>query len=243
MKRTLASIALILFSINAIAQSFLAPNYEDIKKKTKDPNSVYYYPTLLRRYKANDTTLQKDEYKYLYYGYNYNKDTSMVDESVTKRMDTLMRQDSLNLGEKKEAIKLARLIIDKEPFELKKINLLHNVYYDLGDTITSELYLYKLRGIIRTILSSGNGKTQQTAYHVIDVSDEYVILSVFGYRSAGQTLLYDPPCDKLKLMPNKDNVEYMFFDATQIFQAYEDLFKNVDLTIPEDTKKPKSKKR
>lgn len=120
---------------------------------------------------------------------------------------------------------------------------MHNVYYDLGDTTTSELYLYKLRGIIRTILSSGNGKTQQTAYHVIDVSDEYVILSVFGYRSAGQTLLYDPPCDKLKLMPNKDNVEYMFFDATQIFQAYEDLFKNVDLTIPEDTKKPKSKKR
>ena len=50
-----------------------APNYKAIKADIEDPSSVFYYAKLLPRLMGNDTTLNNQDYRHLYYGYIYQK--------------------------------------------------------------------------------------------------------------------------------------------------------------------------
>jgi hypothetical protein len=52
----------------------------------------------------------------------------------------------------------------------------------LGKLEQAEYHQYVARGIIESILESGDGKSPETAYVVIAVPEEYVILSVLGVR-------------------------------------------------------------
>ena len=64
MKR-LFRIAALLLPALAAAQ---APDEEAIFDRTTQASSPYYYPNLLIRYNAGDTTLTVDDYRYLTYG-------------------------------------------------------------------------------------------------------------------------------------------------------------------------------
>ena len=44
------------------------PNYKEIKKAINDKDSGFYYPELLRRFEAVDTTLTPEQAYYFYYG-------------------------------------------------------------------------------------------------------------------------------------------------------------------------------
>ena len=43
------------------------PVEEDIVAKTSDPDSPFYYTSLMMRYNAGDETLTDEDYHYLYY--------------------------------------------------------------------------------------------------------------------------------------------------------------------------------
>ena len=54
--------------------SFMAPNYENIKRDISDPSSRFYYPRLLERLAKCDTTLNLEELRCIYYGYVHQPD-------------------------------------------------------------------------------------------------------------------------------------------------------------------------
>jgi len=43
-------------------------DFDDIKDKTTDSTSKFYYPTLLKRFSGGDTLMTKEEFKMIYYG-------------------------------------------------------------------------------------------------------------------------------------------------------------------------------
>ena len=47
------------------------PDNEEILAEIIDGESPHYYPHLMERYMAGDTTLTLDDYYYLYYGFVY----------------------------------------------------------------------------------------------------------------------------------------------------------------------------
>ena len=61
-----------MLSLSAVVtQAQTAPDNKDIFEQTLNSESPYYYPTLMMRYLAEDTTLSEKDYYYLYYGYAY----------------------------------------------------------------------------------------------------------------------------------------------------------------------------
>lgn len=245
MARIIVLLLLVMQSVSSTAQTrtITPPNFEEIKSKSTDPQSVYYFPKLLERYQNNDTTLQDDEYKYLYFGAFYNKENDDdASESVTKELEKILKKDSLSTYQKKRAILLAKTVLEHEPFNLKKINLTYELYRSLNDSINARPYFKKMIGLLRTIVATGDGKSKQTGFYVREVSDEYMIVSVLGYKSAGQSLLHDPPTDQIHLVKNEDNLEYLYFNVTQIFAGYDEMFKDVKLTLPNDDGKKKKRR-
>lgn len=192
----------------------LPVNLDYVFKEIKDENSSYFYPNLLEKFKNNDTTLTIMDYRFLYYGYA--KQHSYKPYGISKHAEEIqkilfnkeLKNDDYLLLEEKIAMSLT-----DDPFDLKMIVRLINVYKYLKKEDLAEKLIYKHNMLIDTILGSGDGLSCETAFQVINVSDEYVILNVFGFQSKSQAMI-DGTCDFLTLEdPNKEiGIDGIYFN-------------------------------
>jgi hypothetical protein len=122
-------------------------------------------------------------------------------------------------------IKYEKLILKEYPFNLRDLNMLANLYYQLGDTISSLQSDFKLQMLVNTILSTGDGRSEKTAWHVISVSHEYDILGYFGFQFGGSQSLTKKGCDYLEVSENDYKIKGFYFDVNMILQKESELFK------------------
>ena len=73
------------------------------------------------------------------------------------------------------------------------------------------------------ILSSGNGKSKESAMHVMSVPDEYVVLRLLGLKKISQKL--DTPCDVFELAENNYKINQIYFDVSQPLSHMKTIFK------------------
>ena len=76
------------------------------------------------------------------------------------------------------------------------------------------------------IASTGDGKSQETAFHVICVSDEYALMRMFGFSPKSQALLEKKgrSYDRMDLEENEYGLEALYFDITVSFEAMNKMF-------------------
>jgi hypothetical protein len=84
-----------------------------------------------------------------------------------------------------------------------------------GDEEMATKVSYRFQSSIGAIMSSGNGKTCETGYHVISVSHEYVLLNLLRFQTQQQSLVGD--CDYLKFAKNEKNIEGIYFNIEKLF--------------------------
>lgn len=248
MKNFTATLAFCLLLISAaFAQDgFTPPDYDAIEKATSDKDSKFYYPKLFKRYKDNDTTLDNKEFRMLYFGYFYhdpsvsNNNMSFLTSGLNDSIRVYKNRDSLNKEEYKKLLSWTSSLLEANPFDLRKLYDMAELYSVLGDSVAAKPYIFKVRQLLRTITSTGDGLTCNTAYHVTAISHEYFVLSVFGFQSSGQTLTQDQ-CDYHKLADNQEGLEGLYFDVKQLFMGYSRMFKDVKPTVPQNKKAKKKK--
>jgi hypothetical protein len=89
----------------------------------------------------------------------------------------------------KLAVQLAEGIYDNE-FQNRGLHLaMANAYDQLGDKQKAELHRAWAEKLFNAILSSGDGKSQQTAYCVQGIREEYEIMKHFGYKVSFQAYM------------------------------------------------------
>ena len=222
MCRTIFLLALIFLPLGIYAQdeeSFQVPDYSSIKDMTTDLNSAFYYPKLLKRYKDNDTTISPREYRMLYYGFCMQKEYTAF-PGFTIEDDELratFSKDVLEQADLQAIVTSSKKYLDKFPFDLKKLNLVYVASRELGDSLTTEIYLDKVRNISMAILSSGNGLSKETAFHVISLPDEFAMVKMLGYDYTGDQQLSGDNCSFLDLKANTDNITGFYFNAKPVF--------------------------
>ena len=76
-----------------------------------------------------------------------------------------------------------------------------------------------VRGLLRSILDAGDGKSPQTAWPVITVAEEYALLNVLGLRKDKQSLIRADGhvYDRLDTRDAKGNVEVRYFNIDRLF--------------------------
>jgi hypothetical protein len=215
MKQIVVCAFLILGVINSSYSQnvkYQKPDYDQIKEVIQDSSSSFYYPQLMERFELADTTLTDEDYYHLYYGYLFQEDYKPYMIS-TEEKELIPYYQSKNLKEKdyNKIIKLATSAISKFPFDLRQMNFLAFVYHLKGDETMAMQTANKFNNIVRVILSSGDGKTCKTGYHVISVSHEYVILNTF--EAVPQEQFLEDGCDFFKLKNKKG----IYFDIRQFF--------------------------
>jgi hypothetical protein len=200
--------------------AIVKPDYKKIESAVADRNSTSYYPVLLERYAKSDTTLTKEDFRMLYYGSLFQSTYSPYGHSdYNDSIRPILAKVSLSAKDYYALIKYEKLVLDKFPFNIRDLNILDFAYEHKGKSDLVNQTAFKLENVIETILSTGDGRTEETAWHVISVEHEYDIVNMFGLEFGGQQSLTTKGCDYLQVKQNKDDIKGFYFDVNKILEA------------------------
>lgn len=191
---------------------FMVPDYASIKQMVGDPNSAFFYPKLFKKYQANDTTLSFREYRMLYYGYvfqpGYERNTMQTPEDDS--IAAIFAKGQLTEHDLKDIVRLGIAYVEKVPFDLKRINLVHVAASEIGDKAIADVYLQKVRMLALTVLTTGNGLSEETPFYVISESDENAMINILGYKPGERFNVRNTRY--LTVEENEDNLPGLYFD-------------------------------
>ncbi len=219
----LSLVIMLLLGATAYAQEsdMEQPDFNAIKKEVNDPRSPYYYPTLIQKYNSNDTTMTDDEFRYYYLGYTFQEDYNPYRTSeFAHKIDHLYKQNKkLSVAEYENLVKFAKQTLDDDPFDLRQINILIHGLKGLKRYRDAAVWQYRLDHLIDAIISTGDGTTPETAWHVIYPNHEYIILNCLGMKGV-DFVFVEPYYDYVEIEKNTRRIEGFYFNVKRILDVY-----------------------
>lgn len=207
MKRVISLFIFLLGTVCAVAQQpTIEVDYNHIRSIVKETPEVY--ARLLERFEANDSLLTVDEYATIYYGHSF---TANYRGSMERwnSLKELLKGDDLEAAYA-EGLKLRK----RNPVSLE---LLSNMIY-LADVLKKEeakSYVNKYIAIVSTILASGDGREEQSAFKVICINDEYQLLRNVLRISTLQQQSLIGNCDVMECEDSDGNSYTFYFDISR----------------------------
>lgn len=208
-------------SVYAEDKSNGQPDFAHIKKVVNDPYSPYYYPTLVQKYNSNDTTMTDDEFLHYYLGYTFQEDYNPYRTSeFAHQIDHLYKQNKkLSSVEYENLVKFAKQTLEDDPFDLRQINILIYGLKGLNRYREAAVWQYRLDHLIDAIISTGDGTTPETAWHVIYPNHEYIILNCLGMKGV-DFVFVEPFYDYVEIEKNARRIEGFYFNVKRILDVY-----------------------
>lgn len=167
---------LILASIFSFGQKSKI-DLKTIRKDLKNEKSPYNYDKLIFKYKAYPKSLDTIESQYLYYGRNFREDkVSTLDD------DFKLLAEAFKNGDFEECIRQGKILYEKDPTNLDILLILMRAYDSKKEGSNFIHHLNQFRTLTDAVRSSGDGKSEKTAYLVNSVGDEYILLNILNLR-------------------------------------------------------------
>jgi hypothetical protein len=203
---------------------FEKPDYKQIEKSITVENAQFYYPELLRKYIAGDSSLTLEEKRHLYYGHTFQQGYSPYGQSsFADSARTRLRKEPLSKTDLEDVVAFCDSALRENPFDLVSLNYLLYCTEELGEDRTFQSGLNRMKCIVDAILSSGDGKSKTSAFFVIDTADEYTLLDILGFQYGGEQSLIDH-FDYLTLKKNDQNLKGLYFDITPCLNHLNQMF-------------------
>lgn len=181
------------------------------------PKPPSEYGALLAKVKAGDLSIDFQKLRFSYMDSPERKqarDSSDQEKQMWK---------ALNTEDYKDAIKNADAVIEGKFVDLNAQFVEFRAYTGLHDSDKAEYHRAVFKGLLDSIMHSGDGKTAKTAYVVIATDEEYVLLNVMGLRPGSQALVNDSGhnYDRLDATnPKTSEKVTLFFNVDIPFKHY-----------------------
>jgi hypothetical protein len=180
------------------------------------------YESLLERVKKGDPAADFTALR-LAYADNPPKDSEGTDSDTNKAMFSALRSKKYD-----EAVEYARKIVKGNFVDINAHYVLAVAYREKNDLEKEKFHRYVAEGLIKSILNSGDGKSQETAFVVISTAEEYVILRVLGLTPGSQSLqsANGHHYDRLDAVDPKTKQKVtLYFNIDRPYGALEKMFK------------------
>lgn len=200
------SLAFLCLPISIFSQQESKPSYESLLEKVKKSDPA-----------ADFTALR------LAYADNPPKGSEDTDPDTSKAMFAAFRDNKYD-----KAIEYAQKILKGNFVDMNAHLVLAAAYKGKDDPDKEKFHRYVAEGLIKSILKSGDGKSQETAFVVISTGEEYVILRVFGLMPGSQSLLSanGHHYDRLDAVDPKTNQKVtLYFNIDRPYGFLENIFK------------------
>jgi len=175
------------------------------------------YATLLAALKAGDTNIDYGKLRLSWVDspeYKLAKDTTEEDKAMFAALD------QKNYA---EALKNAEAVLASEYVNMDAHFVAYAANSVLGAADKATFHRTVFRGLVDSILHSGDGKSTEKAWVVINTHEEYVVFRVLGYRPGEQSLMNKDghAYDVMKVKSLEDGTEATFYFNVDIpFKHY-----------------------
>lgn len=127
--------------------------------------------------------------------------------------------ETLNSAKWQEAVQLGRSWLSHCPVDMRIHFYTGIALSKSGDEASAKDHYRWARGLMDSLVASGDGKTPETAYETISVSEEYDALYFFGLRHKKQALIQGKVLCDLITASNKDGKEFsIYFNPAAHFE-------------------------
>ena len=138
--------------------------------------------------------------------------------ALRKQLHELMKQTNYA-----DIIDVAKKMLSIDYTDMEAHKILQQTYKILGDETNRNKYHDIEFGLLNSIVKNGDGKTCQTAWPVVQVTEEYFILQMIGAKLLKQSLDHTGGlCDKMEVQTREGN-RTLYFDVTKVVQGYRQL--------------------
>lgn len=180
------------------------PDLDEIKQKTLDPKSPYYFPKLMAKYTRNDTVMTNDEYRYFYLGYMFQEDYDPYRTSPYSGVTDDLRMKATHTKEEIDTIrKYAELSLRDNPFDLRQMSFLVHVLKEKRKDMSAKIWEYRLEHLLGAIKSTGTGEDVENAWFVIYPVHEYDLVRLLGYEAIDADFI-EPGYDYLTVRADEE---------------------------------------
>lgn len=162
----------IFFSVFGFSQKSKI-DMKAIEKSLNNSDSPYNYEKLIFKYKGLPRSLDSIESQYLYYGRNFRTDKIITSDDRFKSLAEAFKQNNFE-----DCIKQGKALYGTDPTNLDILLILLRAYDSIKDGNNFMHHLNQFRSLADGIKSSGDGKSEKTAYLVNSVGDEYILLNI-----------------------------------------------------------------
>ena len=180
-------------------------------------NQPSEYATLLASLKAGKTDIDYARLRLSFMDspeYKAAKDVSKSEDAMT---------DALNKKDYPAALKSAETVLESNYVNIDAHFVAFVANREMGAADKAAFHRTIFRGLISSILNSGDGKSPEKAWVVIDVHEEYVVLRALGFKPSGQSLVNQDghSYDVMKVKKADDGTEQTFYFNVDIpFKHY-----------------------
>lgn len=173
-------------------------DFDDIKAKTTNNASKFYYPTLLAKFMSNDTSMTAEDYRYFYYGTLFTEDfnpyrPNPYEKDVAALEPVYLKREHLTRAEKKEVERIARLSLANNPLDLRQMMYMTYVYESNRKYNLAKIWRNKLSNILLTISHSGTGVDSKHARIVVYPRHEFDLYNLSAKPVPVENQEFVPP--------------------------------------------------
>lgn len=142
------------------------------------------YAVLLARVKSGDLSIDFKQLRFSYMESPERHQAKDTDEQKKAMFEALKKNDYA------KALHNADLVLENEFVDLEAHRVKQIACEALNDEQKAAFHQAVTRGLLKSILDSGDGKSAATAYVVISVHEEYIVLQALGLRPSGQSVVH-----------------------------------------------------
>jgi len=146
-----------------------------------------------------------------------------VAKKKSSELDSLENEMYLQMDNSnyQEIIKITKQMLSIDYTNMTAQKILRQTYKIVGDTINAAKYKTIQFGLLNSIVDNGNGQTCETAWPVIQISEEYFILSIIDAKLEEQSVVSEGNlCDKMVVTIDGEEKIY-YFEISKVFEGRE----------------------
>ncbi|MFA5299821.1 MAG: DUF4919 domain-containing protein [Lutibacter sp.] len=212
MNKTLYIIIILLFNLSlTFGQNIIeVPEFNDDYSKTiqklENGQTDINYKTF------RDNFIKSDQFKVA-------SKKNAEFKKLTDQMYNQMSESDFN-----SVISTTKQMLSIDYTSMKAHQILRQTYKIIGDTINADKYKTIQFGLLNSIVNNGDGKSCETGWPVIQISEEYFILEMLDVKLIEQAIdNKNGVCDRMEVKNENGEKSTYYFEISKVFEGRQKL--------------------